>query len=682
MKIILLLSLCGFCATYLRSKRVHFTKRFNPWTSSHSKEKQINESAYDCSDCSWNKYKLNSEVTEYEKLNEYNDINIPLDNPRIVCIPESFGYTHEEADSLFPVKHFPDCESLLSYSDDFLFIDTKTNQLTMNCTRSKYKGKFVLGENANTEVLGLREFQNEFRDYTKPVNLKNNEEYAYATCTEDKEKYLENVVYHHRPKPETMNSPPVSDPVIIINLVFDSVSRRSFYRGMNKTAEYLNQINGHFKVFDMKIHNIMGEYSANNILPQLLGDVDYNMFKTKVDKDYYYDRSIWKQAKEKNFTTLFIEEGCTNDLARYLGKGLKVDHICTSFWCAARKYNDFENNLQKQRCIGKENSHVYVYNYVTDFSKNYQHRSQWVFAHMNTAHEDSGLLISTMDKDTVNFLKKYLEQQQNTKTIIMITGDHGMRYGEWFKRLDGSHEHRLPLFLIIASNSLLESIPYSIDTLQHNSNRLTSKLDLYTTQQHLINLVDQNFDLNSHSYQLAKRKTSDRYDTISVLLEKVINNRTCAEIGIPTFWCSCLKFEEAEDIPDFIYYLVEEIIYQINEDVYTPRLDGLGHICQKLHFDSIHKLWVLSTDEEFYKMQFSIKESDTVLFESVVMATWKKYRPRSIDDAYTYNPYYNYGKRIMNIMYIRRVDSYAGKCEDKARNNNLDPALCVCKPDN
>ena len=36
----------------------------------------------------------------------------------------------------------------------------------------------------------------------------------------------------------------------------------------------------------------------------------------------------------------------------------------------------------------------------------------------------------------------------------------------------------------------------------------------------------------------------------------------------------------------------------------------------------------------------------------------------------------------MNIMYIRRVDSYAGKCEDKARNNNLDPALCVCKPDN
>ena len=49
---------------------------------------------------------------------------------------------------------------------------------------------------------------------------------------------------------------------------------------------------------------------------------------------------------------------------------------------------------------------------------------------MNTAHEDSGLLISTMDKDTVNFLKKYLEQQQNTKTIIMITGDHGMRYGE------------------------------------------------------------------------------------------------------------------------------------------------------------------------------------------------------------------------------------------------------------
>lgn len=30
-------------------------------------------------------------------------------------------------------------------------------------------------------------------------------------------------------------------------------------------------------------------------------------------------------------------------------------------------------------------------------------------------------------------------------------GDHGMRYGDWFTKADGAHEHKLPAFFLIVS---------------------------------------------------------------------------------------------------------------------------------------------------------------------------------------------------------------------------------------
>ena len=43
--------------------------------------------------------------------------------------------------------------------------------------------------------------------------------------------------------------------------------------------------------------------------------------------------------------------------------------------------------------------------------------------------------------------------------------DHGMRYGEWFKLIDGSHEHKLPAMFTIVSKSIMDSIEGSYDTM-------------------------------------------------------------------------------------------------------------------------------------------------------------------------------------------------------------------------
>ena len=69
--------------------------------------------------------------------------------------------------------------------------------------------------------------------------------------------------------------------------------------------------------------------------------------------------------------------------------------------------------------------------------------------------------------DTVDFLQSYLAETDK-KTIVFFMGDHGMRYGDWFKTLDGSHEHRLPFLFMLASRGLIESLPFSHDILSHN----------------------------------------------------------------------------------------------------------------------------------------------------------------------------------------------------------------------
>jgi len=75
----------------------------------------------------------------------------------------------------------------------------------------------------------------------------------------------------------------------------------------------------------------MGEYSANNIMPFLYGDVPYKMFQQRVEGDPYYSTSIYKFAKEYNFTTLITVDGCNDDLARYIGRNPTVDHILSFF---------------------------------------------------------------------------------------------------------------------------------------------------------------------------------------------------------------------------------------------------------------------------------------------------------------------------------------------------------------
>ena len=65
--------------------------------------------------------------------------------------------------------------------------------------------------------------------------------------------------------------------------------------------------------------------------------------------------------------------------------------------------------------------------------------------------------------------------------------------------------------------------------------------------------------------------------------------------------------------------------------------------------------------EDYFKIKFTINQAENVVFEAVVVFTAVGYRAMNIAHAFTLNPHYMAGRKRLRVIYIRRVDSYAGK---------------------
>lgn len=241
-----------------------------------------------------------------------------------------------------------------------------------------------------------------------------------------------------------------------------------------------------------------------------------------------------------------------------MGETLNVDHIMSSFWCAAKKFSGFWDIAKDRRCIGQEFSHRYLLQYGLEFTQRYAGLNQWIYLDSLTAHEDTGTVIRTMDADMKDFLQAFLEGH-NGDFVVYLEADHGMRYGDWFKLLDGAQEHKLPAMIMFASKSLLDRIPGSAQALNHNSNRLVSKFDWYALDRFLSYLPYTDFPGEAVLSEIIG-ETESSGQAAHLMLQKIPNSRTCADINIPSFFCSCIPIEPfpitAEEKP-FLITLAE-----------------------------------------------------------------------------------------------------------------------------
>jgi hypothetical protein len=303
-----------------------------------------------------------------------------------------FGYSSEDAARIFKIKKWPSCGGTGPNAQIGSFIGDK---LHLSCPDGH--GSYVAGVSSDQEVLGYYTFENEPTRYIKPVSLPG-VEYAFVSCDSDKTAGFDEVVYRNiiddaalaRAR-ATLNG---AEPIHIVMLVVDSISRRSLYRSLPRTVEALEELE---QVTDFMIHNVMGEFSSDSFMPSFLGDVEWGRIHGEIPDDKYEDVGIWTRMKEQGFVTFIGSDDCGNDFAAFLGRRPGFDHKMATFWCAAERYYNFRNNARTQRCIGRENAHTYMLDYALEFAENYKDVSRFTYIHPNTAHEGSGTVVTSLD---------------------------------------------------------------------------------------------------------------------------------------------------------------------------------------------------------------------------------------------------------------------------------------------
>jgi hypothetical protein len=241
--------------------------------------------------CSWLHYIGNQPFDEanpenpvlYEGADLALKSSVPSNEPKLTCLPEKFGYTHEEADKLFPLVGYQTCLEL-GFPTGLLKVDIHTNSLTLNCPGGN--GTYWVGCKSSDELLGIIPSRATKHPYTGPVSIPSDVEYFFATC----QLKVEAATYQHRAKPEVVArvradmkasqakvkesvGESVTRPLTVLVLTLDSLSRRQFYRKLPRTVEFLNSVKAKdFRVFDFLVHNVIGDNSFPNAYPIWSGE--------------------------------------------------------------------------------------------------------------------------------------------------------------------------------------------------------------------------------------------------------------------------------------------------------------------------------------------------------------------------------------------------------------------------
>lgn len=544
-------------------------------------------------------------------------------------------------------------------------------------------GIYYLGVKPEDESIGMNQFTQKSQKYSNQVNISGTE-WAFASCSSKNDiqgaavvfkekKSVTNTVKAKMQELENKFQVNKTKPITIINVFLDSISRSSFFRRLPKTVDLINSLNRSlFKVYDFKIHSVLADNTLPNLYPLWAGknyrpeSQKKQNWNKKQDKDLIYDFSLWKFLKEQGWVTFFQVEFCKNYFTVGVGKKPEVDHLFGQFWCGAKELLGYSEVSSKPRCVGGKYAHQVSFEYLKQYINSYPGLNKWAHLGSLSAHESSGSLIDTYDDDTTDLLHNITNLPNDF--ILFLAADHGHRYGEWYKSENGLQEHHLPTLVIIASNSLIESIKFSDDALRHNSNNLITKKDIYESIKFLSQVP---YGQTSSPLEFIQN------DRVNLFKHKVSINRDCLLLKIPVEYCPCNNFQRLDSkFKSLIEKVADLTVQEINRVVLTSDLDSKD-LCKLVQVDEVlHGELVKERKKALIKVWFRLKGVEDV-FEGLAMIFSERMRMLADKESFGFRPFFRDGKRMFRLLGVK--SNYTGKCGEKAWKFGIMPGLCICK---
>ena len=214
-----------------------------------------------------------------------------------------------------------------------------------------------------------------------------------------------------------------------------------------------------------------------------------------------------------------------------------MDHYILPFWYAAldRYATTYERMVSgvsyiKGHCLGSEAIYNVSLNSIKSFLKAYPKKLKFGF-HMNSdfCHHEDFNFISLVEDDLLSFLKYFKNEGILNNTILILFGDHGLRYGFVRSTVLGRMEERLPFLSMTFPPWFEKTYPELYQNLKKNTEVLTTPFDLHATFQHMLS-----YPQKPQGLPHGKSLFTD------------IGWRTCKQAGIPFHFCPCVDWKEVQ----------------------------------------------------------------------------------------------------------------------------------------
>ncbi|CAG9322490.1 unnamed protein product [Blepharisma stoltei] len=616
--------------------------------------------------------------------------------------PQHQGYTSEQSEIKFKYKN----RSLSCPSEVRKIFSLENNKLTMNCFDSETP-QYILGISPDEEIIGSVKFPTNWRVYTSPLDI-GNTEFGFTKCSNlEKQAWLHNI-FSEKISEKSLNKvieiakesrlSKKLRPQTVLVLLVDAVSRQHFYRSMKRTVSFMNEniVNGKFSqnhtVYDFANGNAHGTKTLTNLIPMLFGRsyldhlsaINKLSLKNNGDEAKFkkvQEEIIWKHYEKYGFVTMLGWETKMDYLAEMIGRKILCDHVAASFWRGAASIEGFNDFSDKQRCIGHLHSHEYLLNYTEEFIKNYKGHNKFGYLHFLSGHEPTGSVIQTLDSHLATFLEEVLTfyDKNDEDLAIFLASDHGLHMGPWDRYEAGTVEIVTPFSFLITSKKLLLKLgPDTHDILLHNTQRLTGKYDIYLTLKHLALAPYGNI---ANQYQEWKSGININ-SAVSLFFERIPNNRTCENIGIPLHFCKSLKYQtiDLQKIHKLADHIAKESVITINKKIAKDRAKEL---CYDLSFKKVLDIKEETKESQnysgkVYKVTFTINESEITIFNTIAyVGNSDKYLKENTEkEAYPQSEYENLQVQIKKIMRVDENDDY---CIELASVIFTKGHFCICK---
>ena len=244
-----------------------------------------------------------------------------------------------------------------------------------------------------------------------------------------------------------------------------------------------------------------------------------------------------------------------------------TDHYARPFWLEAV-------TVKNGYCINTRASHDVSLRYLLSFFRGYKNRPKFAFSsHAEISHNFVNT-VGYADDDLKNILQVMEEESLLENTLLIIFADHGPRFSNFRKTIQGKLEERFPFMSITAPKWFRGKYPDLYNNLIHNSRVLTSPFDVYATLRHIL------------SYPEYPSGIVIGQSLFSRIDEK---NRTCASAGVEDHWCPCLDLEEVSSDEPVVAEIAEFLVRHMNE--LTSQSDELTKLCQRLVLKEIKSVF-------------------------------------------------------------------------------------------